>query len=155
MIVLELGPDASAPRIAREAVHDALAGYSVDARDVAVLLVDELVTNALVHGHGQIGLRVEDSPDWIRVRVSDSDSSLPTPPAPEPRRRARARVDDRRCPGVCVGCRPDPEREDHLVPVGSRLAGPLGAAHHQAVRHPQALLRNHPRREPCSIPAIP
>ena len=84
MIVLELGPDASAPRIARQAVHDALAGYSVDARDVAVLLVDELVTNALVHGHGQIGLRVEDSPDWIRVRVSDSDSSLPILQRPSP-----------------------------------------------------------------------
>ena len=80
---------------------------------------------------------------------------FPYPPAPEPRRRAWAWVDDRRCPGVCVGCRPDPEREDHLVPVGSRLAGPLGAADHQAVRHSQALLRNHPRREPCSIPAMP
>jgi len=77
MIMLQLDHDASAPRIARRAVRDVLTRHAADTRDVAVLLADELVTNALVHGQGRIGLRVDDSTGWILVQVSDHRPDAP------------------------------------------------------------------------------
>ncbi len=49
---------------------------------MVALLVDELVTNAIVHARGEIGLRVEDCPGWIRVEVSDTAPFEPTVRSP-------------------------------------------------------------------------
>jgi len=85
MLVLRLNSDASAAQEARAAIHNALSTWPEAVRDVAVLLADELVTNALVHTSGEIGLRVEDSPEWIRVEVSDTSAAPPLVRSPKPK----------------------------------------------------------------------
>jgi anti-sigma regulatory factor (Ser/Thr protein kinase) len=85
MIVLRLNSDASAPSIARTAVRDALAARSAELRDIAVLLANEIVTNALVHSPGDIELTVEDSTETIRIEVWDTSSSSPLVRSPNPR----------------------------------------------------------------------
>ena len=45
----------------------------------AALMVSELVTNALVHGTGTIGLRIDLEPDALRVEVSDQGRDPATP----------------------------------------------------------------------------
>ena len=85
MIVLRLDGDVSAARVARAAVEDALSTRPEAVREIAVLLADELVTNALVHTSGEIGLSVEDSPEWIRVEVSDTSSATPLIRSPMPK----------------------------------------------------------------------
>ncbi|MBD0422873.1 ATP-binding protein [Streptomyces sp. TRM S81-3] len=71
-------PDAV--RAARSLVRGRLHGWGLDSvGDLAALLVSELVTNALRHATGPIGVRlVRSSVDGVlRVEVSDS---LPEPP---------------------------------------------------------------------------
>jgi anti-sigma regulatory factor (Ser/Thr protein kinase) len=51
---------------------------------VAVLLADEIVTNALVHAGGEIEVKLEDSHDSIRVEVSDSSPAAPLLGSPKP-----------------------------------------------------------------------
>lgn len=58
-------------------MSDALADQPAEVREVAVLLADELVTNAIVHGSGDIGLRVHVSDDGVRVDVSDESTGAP------------------------------------------------------------------------------
>ena len=75
--------DAGAVRAARVAVQDLLSRQPDEVRDVAVLLTDELVTNALVHGGGRFSLTVELAGGVLRVRVGDRISGTPRvlPPA--------------------------------------------------------------------------
>jgi anti-sigma regulatory factor (Ser/Thr protein kinase) len=84
MIELRLDRDASAARIARSVIRVALASRPAALRDVAVLLADELVTNAVVHSFGEIGLSVEDASEWIRVGVSDASGVAPQVGSPGP-----------------------------------------------------------------------
>ena len=77
MIALHLACDASAPGVARAAMQNALLARPVALRDTAVLLADEIVTNALVHSKGAIELTVEDNAEGIRVEVSDTSVELP------------------------------------------------------------------------------
>jgi anti-sigma regulatory factor (Ser/Thr protein kinase) len=84
MIKLRLPDSAVAPSIARVAIRDALKGHPAQVREVAVLLADELVTNALVHAGGEIELGVEDSPSWIRVEVTDTAAVEPIVRSPGP-----------------------------------------------------------------------
>jgi anti-sigma regulatory factor (Ser/Thr protein kinase) len=75
---LPLGP--TAPRTARLMVLDALDGWGItdlELRDGAALVVSELVTNAFLHGGGQIALQLDEEPGAIRVSVSDGNSVLP------------------------------------------------------------------------------
>ncbi|MCH0566296.1 ATP-binding protein [Streptomyces sp. MUM 2J] len=79
-----------AVRTARAAVRSRLAAWHLDnVGDVAALLVSELVTNALRHATGPIGLRLV-RPDGLRnvllVEVSD--------PLPDPPRERDARPED-------------------------------------------------------------
>ena len=53
-------------------------------REVAVLLADELVTNAVVHGQGPVRLGIEVTPGFIRVQVSDSARVAPAVQRPSP-----------------------------------------------------------------------
>lgn len=54
-----------------------MAGHDRDQRDVAVLLTDELVTNALVHGGGRFSLTVQMDEAVLRVSVADRSLEVP------------------------------------------------------------------------------
>jgi anti-sigma regulatory factor (Ser/Thr protein kinase) len=70
--VLELARTPAAARTARHQLAGWL-GFSHAAPDLndAILLVSELVTNALVHGRGRIELRAQLDDDRLRVDVID------------------------------------------------------------------------------------
>ncbi|MGH8989165.1 MAG: ATP-binding protein, partial [Acidimicrobiales bacterium] len=73
----------SAPARARVAVREALAGVDVgvdgDRVDVAVLLVSELLANAVVHAGTDIRLRIDVGEGVVRVEVEDSGVEMPDP----------------------------------------------------------------------------
>ena len=75
---LALPPDVPAVRLARRATRDALAAWQLGRlEDDAVLLVSELVTNAVRHAvdTGGIGLELTSARTWLRVEVQDGDPS--------------------------------------------------------------------------------
>ncbi|MCX4857199.1 ATP-binding protein [Streptomyces canus] len=82
--------DPGAVRAARTAVRNRLSAWNLDGlADVAALLVSELVTNALRHATGPIGVRLvrPDAADGVLlVEVSD--------PLPDPPRERVAALDD-------------------------------------------------------------
>ncbi len=51
-------------------------GYSGDC-DTLALLVSEVATNALIHGAGQVRVRVLDHGSRLRVEVSDNSDAMP------------------------------------------------------------------------------
>ena len=74
-------PDERAPATLR---HDFTRHYAeicpgmpADSVDTAVLLLSELVTNAVRHGTGEIGVRVTNRQGRLRVAISDGRASLP------------------------------------------------------------------------------
>lgn len=69
--------DARSVRAARAAVQGVLRGQPDEIRHVAVLLTDELVTNALVHGGGRFSLAVEVAEHTLQVRVGDRSPDTP------------------------------------------------------------------------------
>ncbi|MFG1705766.1 ATP-binding protein [Nonomuraea sp. M3C6] len=71
--------------LSRQIVRRALAecGYQGHHEDV-LLVVSELVTNALVHGVGRPALRVRGSASRVRVEVGDAGAELPEPRDPGP-----------------------------------------------------------------------
>jgi serine/threonine-protein kinase RsbW len=73
---LALPPDVPAVRLARRATRDALVFWQLEhLEEDAVLLVSELVTNAVRHAMdtGAIGLELTSSRAWLRVEVQDGD----------------------------------------------------------------------------------
>lgn len=68
-----------APSEARRHVADACAGWPTSIVDIARLLTTEVVTNAVVHGVGKVGLVVAVSRHVLRVEVSDDSPALPVP----------------------------------------------------------------------------
>lgn len=82
--------DPGAVRTARALVRGALHGWGLDSLgDLAALLVSELVTNALRHATGPIGVRLvrpPGLPDVLLVEVSD--------PLPDPPRERAAQPED-------------------------------------------------------------
>jgi len=74
--------DANNVRDARALVRSIMAGQPAELRDVAVLLTDELVTNAVVHGGGHFVLNAELGTDALRVVVADPSPNTPTVLAP-------------------------------------------------------------------------
>ncbi len=80
---LPLPPSGRAPGLARQAARDALAAWRLEElTDTAVLLVSELVTNAIQHasaGGSAIVLRLETAGGWLRIEVHDPDPGEPTP----------------------------------------------------------------------------
>ncbi len=74
--------DASNVRDARALVRSVMSAQPADLRDVAVLLTDELVTNAVVHGGGQFVLSAELGAESLRVVVADPSPATPKVLAP-------------------------------------------------------------------------
>lgn len=72
-LVAEAGQVAVARRLVSGYVRDR--GH--DDEDVAVLLVSELVTNAILHGRGPLELRARPSGSALRVEVHDADPRTP------------------------------------------------------------------------------
>jgi anti-sigma regulatory factor (Ser/Thr protein kinase) len=66
-------------RKARGFTADVLADDGVEASviEVAVLLVSELVTNAVVHARGPICLTVHTDAHWVRIEVEDPGHRRP------------------------------------------------------------------------------
>ncbi len=73
---LALPPDVPAVRLARRATRDALAAWQLGyLEEDAVLLVSELVTNAVLHAldTGAIGLELTSAGTSLHVEVQDGD----------------------------------------------------------------------------------
>lgn len=80
MIALE--PTARSVRAARHFVCGFLGDHNVDVRDTTVLLVSELVANAIEHGgpHGPtstVGVEVDAHANRVRVEVTDAGPGEP------------------------------------------------------------------------------
>jgi anti-sigma regulatory factor (Ser/Thr protein kinase) len=84
-------------RQARELVSRSLSDQSETSRDAAVLLVDECVTNAVLHGGGECELRVRREPGTLRVEIADASSEPPIllNPGPESERGRGLAIVDR------------------------------------------------------------
>lgn len=75
---LALPSDASAVRLARQVTRDALAAWHLGwLEEDAVLLVSELVTNAVRHARdtGAIGLELASTGTRLRMEIQDGDPS--------------------------------------------------------------------------------
>ena len=79
MTSLELERSRAAVREARAFVHERCAAAQVaeDTCDTAVLLVSELVTNAVEHARSPVRLTVQVSGGTLHVEVQDTNRSLP------------------------------------------------------------------------------
>jgi two-component sensor histidine kinase len=77
-VTLPRGP--SAPRRARALLREHAAGLGPERLDSAILLISELVTNAVLHGTGEIRLiiEVEDNGSEARFAVTDEGEGTPT-----------------------------------------------------------------------------
>ena len=78
----DLDPVPASVGLARSLVRDSLADFDGDARDVALLLTSELVTNAILHARTPVQLGVLVDGDRALVCVADR---LPESPALSPR----------------------------------------------------------------------
>lgn len=72
-----LVPDRCAPATARASVRAACAPAFPQLVDDALLLVSEVVTNAVEHGRAPVRLSVDCDPDGITVAVEDGSPTLP------------------------------------------------------------------------------
>ena len=75
---LALPSDASAVRLARQITRDALAAWHLaQLEETAVLLVSELVTNAVRHAAdtGAVGLELASTGTQLRMEIQDGDPS--------------------------------------------------------------------------------
>jgi anti-sigma regulatory factor (Ser/Thr protein kinase) len=83
-----LPADTASPRAARDRVRLWLGTWGdADNRDAVVLLVSELVTNAIVHARTEVTVRLAMSGRCVRVEVDDGSSAVPdrrTPRAHHP-----------------------------------------------------------------------
>ena len=84
---LPLPSDANAPALARTFVSDHLDWLRPEQLDDALILVSELVTNAVRYGQPEITLRLRSQPPSVGVEVSDHGPQLPqvaqAPPDPQ------------------------------------------------------------------------
>jgi two-component sensor histidine kinase len=78
-IATEVPRSPDSVRIARRLVQAHTSALDPQQRDDAILMVSELVTNALRHGTGSIWLRIDPGPDGLRVDVSDGGDVRVTP----------------------------------------------------------------------------
>ncbi|MGH3938786.1 MAG: ATP-binding protein [Pseudonocardiaceae bacterium] len=77
-VTRQLPADLHASRIARRVLHDVCNRWRLDAlRDVALMIVTELVTNAVEHAGSPIELCVTVRQQILRIEVSDRSTVLP------------------------------------------------------------------------------
>ena len=77
-VTARLAGEPPSVRSARRLVDEALRAWDCgDVFDEVALLVSELVTNAVLHGGGDVEVAVRLLPDSIRFEVMDSNSELP------------------------------------------------------------------------------
>ena len=78
-LVMDVGAHPAQVGQARRIVAEHLVewGLDGDTRDVAVLLVSELVTNALQHGRQPMRLVADNGPDTLRVEIYDGGDGRP------------------------------------------------------------------------------
>jgi len=85
-MTLTLPAAGPAPGLARQATRNTLAAWRVDhLEETAVLLVSELVTNAVRHartGTVTMALCLEAAGAWLRIEVRDADPNEPQPRSP-------------------------------------------------------------------------
>ena len=62
---------------ARRLVEDYLRDRGEEDGEVAVLLTSELVTNAILHGHGPLELRAHTEGSALRIEVRDQEPASP------------------------------------------------------------------------------
>jgi anti-sigma regulatory factor (Ser/Thr protein kinase) len=76
-----------APGLARQAIREALPSWQLaQLEEAALLLVSELVTNAVRHARNEgrmIALRLETTAGGLRIEVHDGDSRWPQPGTPD------------------------------------------------------------------------
>jgi len=79
LVALEvvLPPDTETPRRARSVVRAALDGQADGLTDLVLLLVSEVVTNAILHARSEIQLRVGWNGEAVRVEVVDQSPVRP------------------------------------------------------------------------------
>ena len=81
MAELRLAERHSSAALARQFTRSTVAGWRGGEQrgnlEDVVLVVSELVTNALLHGHGTPAVRLVDGGDRIRVEVCDDSPLLP------------------------------------------------------------------------------
>ncbi|MPV36830.1 ATP-binding SpoIIE family protein phosphatase [Georgenia subflava] len=73
----QLPADAASIGRARHAVRRACSAWGIDNVAAAELVVSELMANAVMHGWGRIGLRLQATGDGLRIEVEDGN---PAPP---------------------------------------------------------------------------
>ena len=79
-IEVTLPPDTDSPRRARRFLKDALQGGApADVVDVAVLLVSEVVTNAVLHARSEVRVAISWNAHRVRVEVCDHSPAQPVP----------------------------------------------------------------------------
>lgn len=82
-VTTELSRSPASSRVARELVSAQTTTLGSRQREDAVLLVSELVNNALLHGIGTIWLRIDVETDGVRVEVADQ-GNVSVAPNPTP-----------------------------------------------------------------------
>jgi anti-sigma regulatory factor (Ser/Thr protein kinase) len=83
MPALVLPVDGRSVAAARRFLRTVLDGHQATSSDEAVLMVSELVTNAVRHAHTLLRLVVCFADQTLRVEVHDDDPTLPAAPRPE------------------------------------------------------------------------
>lgn len=78
LVDLEVAADLEAPAKARAAVRGALADRGDDLEDIVLLLVSELVTNAVLHARSTAMVRLDLGERAVRVEIEDRGVRLPT-----------------------------------------------------------------------------
>ena len=81
--VLHLAPVRASAAAARHFVAHELAGASPRLVEDAVLLVDELVANALLHAGTPIDVTLRHEAGCVRIEVADRTNVLPCPRVPD------------------------------------------------------------------------
>ena len=75
-----LPAEAGSARSARQFVSGTLADWGCDAvEDTVILLVSELVTNAVLHARSALTIQLDKTGDDLRVAVADGSTVVPRP----------------------------------------------------------------------------
>jgi anti-sigma regulatory factor (Ser/Thr protein kinase) len=115
----------AAPGLARRYVASRAAAWPAGQRDVVELLASELVTNAVLHGHGPVELLLNDDGTRLEVEVGDGL------PGPLPWLPGRPADGEERGRGLLIvdrladrwGCRPNPTAPGKIVWFELRYPG--------------------------------